>query len=322
MRTQRLFPILHHFNGILIVAAAFLVIGRVEAKDSVFSGPQPGERATSFKLLDLNGAEPGRERDPMAENTSAPTALVFIHAIERSLVPLLQVIDQYGLERKDRIKTEVVFLFADRLEGEQRAKAVLGSLRLGARAGLSLDGLEGPGNYGLNKDCMMTILALRDQRVVANFALVQPGIADAPKVIEALARACGDAEPPSVASLQEKKAGRAGMARANAMPSDRMAANAGVPTETPKDPFPGAVPTDGRLQGLLRQFIRPANDDAVVDKTLTEVKAYIQGDADLTRQAIDGWTRVLHFGDRYGTEYSRKVGREFLQALKSTPAQR
>jgi len=33
--------------------------------------------------------------------------------------------------------------------------------------------------------------------VIANFALVQPGIADAPRVLEALAKACGDEQPPT-----------------------------------------------------------------------------------------------------------------------------
>src|SRR5688500_3050321 len=84
----------------------------------------------------------------------------------------------------------------------------------------------------------------------------------------------------------------------------------------PKENFPGAVPTDGKLQGLLRSFIRPTNDVATVDKVLAEVKTLIKDNADLQKQAIDGWTRVLHFGERYGTEYSRKVGREFLEQLK------
>lgn len=83
----------------------------------------------------------------------------------------------------------------------------------------------------------------------------------------------------------------------------------------PKENFPGAVPTDEKLTGLLRQFIRPTNDDATVDRVLGEVKIYIKGDADLTQQAADGWTRVLHFGERYGTAYARKVGREFLDSL-------
>jgi hypothetical protein len=49
-------------------------------------------------------------------------------------------------------------LFADRLAGEQRVKAAARPLQLQSRVG-SLDGVEGPGNYGLNKECMMTIIA-------------------------------------------------------------------------------------------------------------------------------------------------------------------
>ncbi len=85
--------------------------------------------------------------------------------------------DEYGAARTDRIRTEVVFLAADKIEGEQRVKASAGSLKLQSRIGLSPDGAEGPGNYGLNKTCLMTIIAARDNVVTANFALVQPGIA-------------------------------------------------------------------------------------------------------------------------------------------------
>ena len=46
------------------------------------------------------------------------------------------------------------------------------------------------------------------------------------------------------------------------------------------------------------------------------IRDRIKDNADLQKQAKDGWIRVLHFGDRYGTEYSRKVGREFLEQLK------
>ena len=86
--------------------------------------------------------------------------------------------------------------------------------------------------------------------------------------------------------------------------------------EKPKEDFPGAVPADAKLVGLLRQFIRPTNDDATVDRVLAEVKTHIKDNADLTKQAADGWTRVLHFGDRYGTPYARKVGQEFLDQIE------
>jgi len=335
------------------------------AADRVFSGPQPGEKTTPLKLLELMGPAEGKERDPITENAGAATTLVFVHTIERSLVPLLRVIDEYGFERKDRLKTEIVFLFADRLEGEQRVKAAARSLQLQSRVGLSLDGVEGPGNYGLNKECMMTIIAARDNQVTANFALVQPGIVDAPKVIEALARLCDDPNPPTVEQLSERQMARAGgreragrmqrdektMERGRDEPVDfskldlnseaglREAVRAliaevrGLRAEVnelrgrsappgkentgikPKEEFPGAVPTDPKLNSLLRQFIRPTNDDPTVDKLLAEIKSHIKGNPDLTKQAVDGWTRILHFGDHYGTDYARKVGREFLESL-------
>lgn len=291
-----------------LVVSLFALPVMVWAADAPFSGPQPGEKTTAFKVVAINGASAGQERSPIGEPTAPPTALVFIHGVERSLVPLLRSIDTYGASNVARLRTELVFLHADRLAGEPRIKAAAGSLRLRSPVGLSLDGAEGPGNYGLNKDCLMTVLGVRSNVVVTNFALVQPGIADAPRIIAALAALCGDTNPPSAEVL---------LAAANAgrMAPDRNRTNA----PAGKDPFPGSVPTDDRLQGLLRRFIRPTNDNATADAILAEVKEYIAKDPELRKQAADGWTRVLHFGDRYGTEYSRKIGTEFLKSLQTTP---
>ena len=162
--------------------SAFL-LAAVHAADPVFSGQQPGEKITPFKVVEAFGPNSGKERDLIAENASGATVLVFMHGLERSMVPLLNVVDEYGTQRKDSLKTEVIFLNADRLEGEQKARTVSSALKLNARVGLSLDGAEGPGNYGLNKECLMTVLVARENVVTANFALVQPGMADAPKIL-------------------------------------------------------------------------------------------------------------------------------------------
>jgi len=306
--------------SIFVVALAGGVL-KAQATDPVFSGPQTGEKTTPFKVLELTGAGEGQERNPVTEHAGAPGVFVFIHTIERSLVPLLRVVDQYGAEHKDRLKTEIVFLTPDRLAGEQRVKAAAGSLKLQGRVSLSLDGAEGPGNYGLNRECMMTIVAAKDNQVTANFALLQPGIADAPRVIAALAKTCGDDSPPSVEQLTERQMARSGAGRGRANRMERGAAGTEPDAAAkPKEKFPGAVPTDGKLNSLLRQFIRPTNDDPTVDHLLKEVETYVKGNGDLTQQAIDGWTRVLHFGDRYGTAHAREVGRGFLDRLKKEGA--
>src|SRR5690349_5223201 len=89
------------FTGLLLLP--------LRAADPVFSGPQSGEKTTPFKVVELTGAGADKERDPVTENAGAATALVFVHGIERSLVPLLRTVDQYGVERKDRIRTEFIF---------------------------------------------------------------------------------------------------------------------------------------------------------------------------------------------------------------------
>lgn len=215
----------------------------------------------------------------------------------------------------------------------------------------------------------MTVVVAKNNLVTANAALIQPGIADAPNILKAMAEASGDSAPPSLAELEAKRMaanpnprGRAGIDMSPMAPSkpaidwdklssqldneaalreavrsligevqslrkeinelrskpssDSPARREAATGNTPKEPFPGAPPTDPRLLGLLRQFIQPANSDAAVDKVLGEVEAYIKGNRDLTRQAIDGWTRVLHFGDRYGTAYARKAGQAFVDRLK------
>jgi hypothetical protein len=84
--------------------------------------------------------------------------------------------------------------------------------------------------------------------------------------------------------------------------------------QRPAANLPGAAPTDDKLIGLLRRFIQKSNDDATVDKVLADVDAYIAGNADLKKQAIDGWTRVLHI--KYGTEYAQTAGQKWLEKLK------
>jgi len=278
----------------------------LQAADPVFSGPQPSEAITAFKSVDITGAAAGTERDVITLNNGAPTVLVFVHGIERSILPLMRAVDDYGDKFKDRLKTEFVFLAAERVGGMEKYAPALNSIKLKGRATLSLDGAEGPGNYGLNKECLLTIIAAKENKAQASFALVQPGIADAEAVIGAIAKMIGDEKPPTAAEIAATPGQRGGMTPKK---GER-------PMEKGKDPFPGAVPTDGKLQSMLRGYIRKENDDAAIDRMLQGVRDHIKDNADLKQQATDGWTRILHFKDRYGTPYAVKQGEAFLEELK------
>ena len=167
----------------------------------IFSGPQPGEKATPFEVRSLSAKGPGEKRDPINAAAGRPVVLVFLHGLERSMVLLMRVVDQYGTNQKARLNTEFIFLTDDPIRGDRSLPRVVNSLKTRARVGYSIDGIEGPGNYGLNKDCLMTIVLARKGKVTANFALVQPGIADAPSIIAAMAKLAGDDKPPAAEVL-------------------------------------------------------------------------------------------------------------------------
>lgn len=293
------------FPRFLLLLLSLTATAGAADKEAVFSGPQAGERITPFQVLGIRGDGAGKEFNPVREGRGAATTLVFVHGLERSMTPLMSVVDEYGAARQDRMRTAFVFLSDDRLASEQRLPLVGNSLKMRTPMVLSLDGGEGPGNYGLNKECLLTIIIAKDDRVTANFAFVQPGIADAPKVIAAMAKVIGDDAPPTADALREKR-----MAMNRGMAAKRGDAK----RPAPKGDLPGAAPTDAELIGLLRSFIQKTNTDADVDKVIGRVEAYVKGNPDLTRQAVDGWTRVLHI--KYGTGYAQKAGAALVERLK------
>ncbi|MBG88178.1 MAG: hypothetical protein CMO80_14925 [Verrucomicrobiales bacterium] len=153
------------FASLLLLPA-----GTFAADDPIFSGPQVGEKTTGFKSVEIVGQSAGKEHDVIKDNDGKATALVFVHGLERSMLPLMRVVDNYGDKFKDKMSTEFVFLSESRVDGMQRFARALNSIRLKGRSTLSIDGAEGPGNYGLNKECLLTIIGAKDNRVHANFA--------------------------------------------------------------------------------------------------------------------------------------------------------
>ncbi len=342
------------FRTALPALAALSVAVPAASQEPIFSGPQPGEKTTALRAVAVTGPDAGKEVDPVTAAAGAPTVLVFIHGIERSIVPLLTTIDQYGKEKASRLKTQFVALSEDRVAAEKQLPLVARSLRLQSPLALSLDGPEGPGNYGLNKKCLMTVILSRDNKVTANFALVQPGIADAPKVLAKMAELAGDPMPPTAEELRARRVAtteQRPLPAAQPLDLSRLDLNTqeglreavrllaaevrtlreevqrlrgpnGAPGNpvmrparpAPGTPLPGAAPTDAKLLSLLRAFIQPTNDPATVDRVLAEVEAYVKTDADLRKQAIDGWVRVLHL--KYGTEYAQTAGPKLLERLK------
>lgn len=180
-------------------------------EDKIFSGPQPGEKLSSFKSRGLAGDLAGKEFDLVEMAKDKPLFIVFIHERTRPSLGVTRVLMTYAEKRKkDGLTSGVVFLTDDATELETWAKRATAALPANVPLGISTDGAEGPGAYGLNRKVALTVLVGKEGKVTGNFALVQPSVqADVPQVLKSLVAALGGGEVPTLADLgvpQERNA--------------------------------------------------------------------------------------------------------------------
>jgi hypothetical protein len=187
---------------ILALAATPLL---AEDKPAEFSGPQVGEKLTPFTTKAILGDEAGKEIDLVKAAAGKPVLIVFVHERNRPTVGLARLLGLYAATKKEAgLTSGVVFLTADSTATEEWMKLAKGALPGGVPVGISTDGQEGPGAYGLNRKVQMTILVGKEDKVTANFALVQPSVqADAPNIAQAIVDAVGGGKGPTIEELQK-----------------------------------------------------------------------------------------------------------------------
>src|SRR5262249_10899783 len=160
-------------------------------------GPQPGEKLPPFKVRGFFDNDAGKELDFVTHAAGKPIVLVFIHDVNRMSLSLTRILTAYTAGRaKEGLATGVVWLADDVTEAESVPKRCGPRRAREAPLGISLDGREGPGSYGLNRNVTLTILVGKEGKVTANFALVQPSIqADLPIILQEVAKAAGGPVP-------------------------------------------------------------------------------------------------------------------------------
>jgi hypothetical protein len=182
---------------LLILATMLCVCQSAQADDKFFSGPQVGEKLPEFKVRGVFDKEAGIEMDFVAKSNGKPIVLIFVHDLNRQSIKMTRILSQYTHSRvKDGLITGVVWLDEDATEAENTLKRIRHALAKDVAVGISVDGREGPGSYGLNRKVMLTILVGKDGKVTGNFALVQPSLeADLPEILESIVAVAGGEVP-------------------------------------------------------------------------------------------------------------------------------
>ncbi len=198
----------------LLVAFTFgmLQVGTLSAAERpIFSGPQVGEKLVPFATKSVFGKDSGEEVVLMDKGTTGPQLLIFVHQFSRPSLGLTRMLVDYAAKQKN-LETNLVFLTNDATVTEATLKRARHALPKSVTPLISVDGIEGPGAYGLNRHTALTILVGKDGKVTGNFPLGQPSInVDAPKIGHAIVKAVGGKKAPTLKDMGY--AGRNMMAR-------------------------------------------------------------------------------------------------------------
>jgi hypothetical protein len=270
-----------------MMTSLFLAMMMASALDDekVFSGPQAGEKLTSFKAVGVHDDQDGKEIDFIKQADGKPTLLIFMHEPTRPSAALTRMLSVYADSRKkDGLQCCVVWLTADRTEAAAYLKRARMSLNLKSQVLISTEGIEGPGGYGLNRKVGLTVLVAKDNKVTANFALVQPAMTDAPKIAEAIVKHVGG-KAPELKELEEL----AGIKRG---PMDR----------------------DPTLVGMMRQMIQKDATEEGLRKTAAEIEKYVANDPGKQKQVFEIATAIV--ANKYGTEAAQKQMKEWIETYK------
>jgi len=294
----------------LALSTALLTL--LAAQDVKFSGPQKGEKTAAFKVFDV-GAR--KEIDYVADAKGAPLLIVFIHELSRPGAALMRALDDYGQIKQARgLRTVFVSLAEDRDGAERHLPQVVKSLNLKSPIGISLDGKEGPGAYGLNREVMITVLVAKENKVTANFAIISPNETDAPKIKGAADEILKAAVEPPGGTPDELKTEIVRLREEVLQLKEELAAL----KLKQQQPVPGArmrmeekPKEDPALVNHCRRLIQQRATQEDLDAAVKDIEAFIAGNDELRKQYAGILGRVLDL--KYGNELGQAVIRKQLE---------
>ncbi len=301
-------------SRLILLSAVLVVLSSQfsQADDPVFSGPQAGEKLIPFEYKGVFGDLAGKKIDLVKRAEKKSVALIFVHARTRPAFGLTNLVMKFAATRsKAGLEAGVVFLTDDPTSTESWLRLVEKHFPKGPTYGLSLDGVEGPGAYGLNRNVTLTILVGKEGKVTDNFALVQPSIqADGPKILKAIVDVSGGGKVPSVEEL-------AGPRYRGQDSRDKPSSDQPSTRKSPRR-------SDAKLTSLLRSLINKQASRDDVSRTAAEIDKYIEKNEAARKDLARIAGTVVNSGrlSNYGTAPAQEKLKEWATKFPTRPQER
>jgi hypothetical protein len=272
---------------------------KIKKDEDVFSGPQVGEALVPFKVKGVYGDKAGKPLDFVADANGKPVMFIFVHKLTRPGAALMRSLSSWSVAKPNVAgRVFIVWLTADLSQAQQFLTRASKSLNLKVPVGISPDGIEGPGAYGLNRNVELTIITAHKNKVTANKALVQPSVTESAAIIAPLADLI-KVKPPTQEAMSKLAYPGGNMRKKRDKARGANNANGAQP------------PMDPQLGGLLREVIQKDADADTVAKAAAAVEKFV-GDKKTHLQHLVRIAGVI-IERKYGTEAAQKHARSWLK---------
>ena len=179
---------------VILATCATAVIGSDESSP-VFSGPQFGEKLPALRVTLAYGKEARQTVDLVERAAGRPSLLVIVNGANRPAARLTRALMNFAEMHKENLFAGVAYLDSDQAAAMTQLEQAVSWWQVQPPVGVSVDGAEGPGSYGLNRNVNVTVLVANNGVVTSNFALVQPSETDAIKILEGVVSLVGGRVP-------------------------------------------------------------------------------------------------------------------------------
>ncbi len=289
----------------VLLAASVQSIAAADESQEVFSGPQPGEQVQSFAVNGVRGEDSGKAVDLTEKASHGPLLIVYVHERTRPAFALTNTVAKFAETKADKgLTAGIVYLTADATETENWLKTINANLPEKIFLGISPDGKEGPGAWGLNRNVALTVIVANEDKVTANFALRQPSVdVDGPKIFQAIADVTGGGPIPDVAEFAGSR---------------RMAERGRETKRGEKE----KEKLDDKLRQLLGPVIARTASEEDVNEAAAKVEEEAATDPAFRERVLQSVTRIIEAGKLpdYGTpkaqEFLAKWSKEFAEPAK------
>jgi len=250
--------------GFLAALCAASSVLSAADETAVFSGPQLGEKLPALKVKIAYGQHATETVDLIEMAAGRPTLLVIVNGANRPAANLTRCLMNYAEMHAQSLFAGVVYLDGDPPAADQYLRQATSWWEVGPPVGISIDGAEGPGSYGLNRNVNLTVLVADKGRVTRNVPLIQPSTTDAPKILKEVVALIGG-RVPNVAEVDFL----------------------GMPTRKPLNVPYQTAPSDVKMRAMICAALA-AEDKTHADSVASELDQYVKDDKG--RQAVLGNT--------------------------------